>query len=166
MPRLKSAVTAAASSSAQRSGRVLRGRRGWRFRRSRRRSPGRRRSQGARRRRRRTLVSSKRVADVFKTAFEAELKNRGFRVGEGKTLSVTVDRFYNDFKTGFWSGEGVGELEMQVAVGSYRRPIKTSYRHAVQVAGGTNVKQSLEGAMQQAIEKLFADSAFIAALLN
>jgi uncharacterized lipoprotein len=94
------------------------------------------------------------------------LKNRGFRVGEGKTLSVTVDRFYNDFKTGFWSGEGVGELEMQVAVGSYRRPIKTSYRHAVQVAGGTNVKQSLEGAMQQAIEKLFADSAFIAALLN
>lgn len=112
------------------------------------------------------IVSSRRVADVFKTAVEAELQNRGFRLGEGKTLSVTVDRFYNDFKTGFWSGEGVGELEMQVSVGSYRRPIKTSYRHAVQLAGGENVKQSLEGAMQEALTKLFADSAFIAALLK
>ncbi len=77
-----------------------------------------------------------------------------------------MDRLYNDFKVGMWSGNAVGELEMHVSVGSYRRPIKTAYQHTVMMAGGENVKQSLEGAMQEALQKLFADSAFIAALLN
>lgn len=111
-------------------------------------------------------VSSRPVAEFFKSAIEAELKNRGFHLGEGKILSVTVDRFYNDFKVGVWSGGAVGELEMHVSVGSYRRPIKTAYQHTVMMAGGENVKQSLEGAMQEALQKLFADPAFIAALLN
>ncbi len=112
------------------------------------------------------IVSAKPVAEFFKSAIEAELKNRGFQLGQGKTLSVDVDRFYNDFKVGMWSGGGVGELEMHVSVGSYRRPIKTAYQHTVMMAGGENVKQSLEGAMQEALQKLFADRAFIAALLN
>ncbi len=112
------------------------------------------------------IVPQRPVAEFFKSAIEAELKNRGFQLGRGKTLSVEVDRFYNDFKVGMWSGDAVGELEMHVSVGSYRRPIKTSYQHTVMMAGGENVKQSLEGAMQEALQKPFADPAFIAALVR
>ncbi len=53
---------------------------------------------------------------------------------------MEVDRFYNDFKVGMWSGDAVGELEMHVSVGFYRRPAKTSYQHTVMMAGGENVE--------------------------
>lgn len=112
------------------------------------------------------IVSDKPIEEVFKSAIESELRVRGFRLGGGKSVNVTVDRFYNDFKVGFWSGDGVGQVEMRVSIGSYQRSIKTDFQHTIMVAGGDNVKESLDGALHKALAELFADQKFISALLK
>jgi hypothetical protein len=62
------------------------------------------------------IESKRSVADYFREAMESELKNRGFQIGQGRRVNVTIIRFSNDFKIGVFAGDAVAELQMEVSV--------------------------------------------------
>lgn len=94
---------------------------------------------------------------------------------EGSEILAEVElvKFYNDFKTGFWSGDAVGEVVMGIKVKkadgniTYAKSITGTYTETgVQLASGNNAKTALEGALRDAVAKLTKDDEFIKALLK
>jgi uncharacterized lipoprotein YajG len=117
------------------------------------------------------IVSNTDVPGTLKSAFETELKNRGFTEGGGgNVISVSLGNFENQFTLGFFSGDATATIGMQVTVtrpnGSvaYERYITGQAKDWVEVAGEDNAQHELDAAMQDGVSKVFADSAFISSL--
>src|SRR5437763_5405171 len=93
------------------------------------------------------------------------LRNRGFEVGKGSvSVKAELQKFYNDFKTGFFSGDAVAEVVINVQVqksdGSVRfvKVVSGEGKEPnIQLSSGTNAKAALERALSDAISKLFND---------
>jgi len=114
------------------------------------------------------IIAQNDVADTLKKAIEAELKNRGFELAEGSVLVLAeLNKYYNSFKTGFWSGRAVAEVVMNVQVKKpdksilYSKMIAGENTHPVQLASGKNAKIVLDAALKDGISKLFNDTSFL-----
>lgn len=112
------------------------------------------------------------VPDVVREAFEAELKQRGFRLGSGdRVVTLTVDRFYNEFETGVISGTATGDVELAVTVADasggklFAGVYKGTSRASVILAVGSNAAQSMATALADAFSKMFADPEFRRSLI-
>jgi uncharacterized lipoprotein YajG len=119
------------------------------------------------------IIAQNDVAETLKKAIEVELKNRGFDLTEGSVLVfVELTRYYNDFKTGFWTGTAVAEVLMNVQVKKpdksilYSKMIAGENSHTVQIASGKNAKYVLDAALKDAMSKLFGDPSFIDSLFK
>jgi uncharacterized lipoprotein YajG len=121
-----------------------------------------------------SILSKNSIADLVTKAISDELMHEGFRVGDSSVV-VTADivQFRNDFKTGFWSGDAVGQVTLGVQVKDAAGNIKYSKtiaadgtEPAIQVMGGDNAKAAMERALPAAVSKLLADQAFTKALLT
>ncbi len=119
------------------------------------------------------IIAQNNAAQTVKNAIEAELKNRGFHLTEGSVLVLAeLNKYYNDFKLGFWSGRAVAEVVMNVQVKKpdrsilYSKMIAGESSHTVQLASGKNAKIALDGALKDAISKLFGDPLFIDSILE
>jgi uncharacterized lipoprotein YajG len=117
------------------------------------------------------IVSNTDVPGTLKSAFETELKNRGFTEGGGgNVISVSLGNFENQFTLGFFSGDATATIGMQVTVtrpnGSvaYDRYITGQAKDWVEVAGEDNAQRELDAAMQDGVSKVFADNSFIGSL--
>lgn len=117
------------------------------------------------------------VPGLVRSSIEGELARRGFRSGPGGvTVVVEVRRLYNDFKTGFFSGDAAAEADLEVRVlgpgPPQAAPLLFEGRAAgsgknenIQLCSGDNAKPALEDALSEAIWRLFNDQRFVRALL-
>ena len=120
------------------------------------------------------FIAENDLTTMIKDALKKELKNRGFGVeGDKVSLRVELTRLYNDFKMGFWAGSAVGEVGMSVQVKKkdgtilFTRTVGgTSTITGLQLCRAAHVKNAIEGALKDAMNQLFNDSEFIAALLQ
>jgi len=120
------------------------------------------------------IRSDRDVTLLVKEAIEAELRARGFRIGEGGAQAkADLLTFYNDFKIGFFSGDAVAEVTFNIqVVGSngtilYSKPVSSSGKAPdILLASGSNAKTALENGLQTAIANLMSDQAFIDSVLK
>ena len=119
------------------------------------------------------IVSNSDVAATLKSAFESEMNSSGFMEGTGGNLvSVSLSNFQNQFTLGFFSGDATATMGMDVTVkrpdGSvaYSKYITGQSKDWVEVAGEDNAQRMLNGAMQDAVAKVFDDTDFIHALIG
>lgn len=122
------------------------------------------------------IVTNEDVTVTIQRALAQELAARGFvvRASAGSVLvSGDVIRFYNDHKTGFFSGDAIADLNMVVVVrGKDGRQVftKTLVAQGVepntQLMSGNNARLALNRALSNGMRILFEDQAFIAALLG
>ncbi len=113
-------------------------------------------------------------AELVRAALEQEIKARGFAIGGGGvTVSMRLQRFYNDFKIGAFSGDAAADVAFNVEVRSATGQIV--YTRAIQVQGlvtgimladGSNAKQALELGLTNAMEHMRADTAFWNAIIS
>jgi len=120
------------------------------------------------------ILCNQEVSDTLKDAIDAELKNRGFQIGSGNVVvDVELNKFYNDFKVGFWSGSAVADLQMNVKVKDragnilYTETVQEqNVAKGVQLMNGKNAKVSLEAALDKTVRQLFENTAFVESLLK
>jgi uncharacterized lipoprotein len=119
------------------------------------------------------IVAENDVPGLVKSAIEEELKDRGFGIGGGPVkVNVELEKFYCNFKSGFFSGDAEAEVRLNVQILvpggtiAYARGLTGEGREAnVQLASGDNAKLALDRALKAAVEKLFKDQAFLLALM-
>jgi uncharacterized lipoprotein YajG len=120
------------------------------------------------------IVARQNIPDLVRSALEIELQRLGFRIGTSPVrTSVEVQRFYNDFKIGFFSGNAVGEVALGVQVLGrdnhilYSRSIVAeSDVGGIMLANGSNAKTAVEQALGIATARLVGDPNFIRALIQ
>jgi uncharacterized lipoprotein YajG len=105
------------------------------------------------------------VPDVVREAFEAELKQRGFRLDSGgRVITLTINRFYHDFGTGTRIDDVVLAVTVADASGSqlFTRVYKGKDPSPalVYLADGSNAAEFVAAALAEAISKMFADPEF------
>ena len=120
------------------------------------------------------IVADRDVTETVADAITAELRTRGFAMGDGgATVHCELQRFYNDFKVGFFAGDALAEVVVNVQV---RRPDGTIvFVHTfvgegkepnTQINGGHNAKAALDRALKNAVLQLVDDRDFLDALLR
>jgi len=120
------------------------------------------------------IVSETSIPVLLTKAIESELVARGFALGEGSVrLFVELQKFYNDFKTGFWSGSAVAELIINTQVKTPSGEIVYSKLTvgngnvpSIQLMTGENAKTALEDALTDGMRKLFSDRAMLDAIVQ
>ena len=121
------------------------------------------------------IVASGDVAALVQSAIETELTDRGFEltVTNGVNIVADLSAFRNQFKVGFWSGDALAEVIMDVTVKNqsgqivYAKLVAGQGKNAnIQLASGSNAKFALDAALKDAMDKMFGDKAFIDALLK
>jgi uncharacterized lipoprotein YajG len=117
------------------------------------------------------VTSNEPVDVIVGNALKQELKTRGFTVNNNNDLIVTanVTKFSGSFHSGFFAGHAIANANITVSVKKdnnviYTKSIQGENDDAVQLAIGSNIKNSLEKALANAMTELFNDPAFIAAL--
>lgn len=124
-----------------------------------------------------TISADRDVADIFRSAFESELRARGFDVHDGTRggahLDLKIERFFHRARTGTFSGRATAELALTATVSSapsrptYTRRLElTGKKPSAQALGGINDKLVLENALADAIKELTDDYAFMGALME
>lgn len=111
------------------------------------------------------IRSTNDVVTLVGTAVERELASLGFQLGKGGVaVRVEVDTFYCDFKTGFFSGEGVAEVAFTLKAFKPGGDIaySRSYRAVgmnkdVMIFSGDNARIALEDALTRAILQVIQD---------
>jgi uncharacterized lipoprotein len=123
------------------------------------------------------IRSTNDVPALVKGSIQSELVRRGFRPGPGGvTVVVELRRLYNDFHTGFISGDASAEADLEVSVyppGAVQgspplfegRAEGEGQNPNIQIFSGDNAKTALEAALSEAVWRLFNDRRFVAALL-
>ena len=119
-----------------------------------------------------SIYLSNDIIEEVSYALNTELFHRGFSLNEGERLvQVEVQKFYNEFKQGFFGSRGVAELLLAVSVTRSDGTITYSKmifgigeNDHVWIHSGNNARRGLEGALNDAIKKLFRDKAFLQAL--
>lgn len=121
------------------------------------------------------IVSKQAVPELVANAINTELKARGFGLGGqgGVFLLVDVNKFYNDFKMGFFVGQAVGEVMLNTQVMNAGGKVFHSKTYIgeftvpdIMLFGGENARQAVEGALAKAVEQMMADQYFIQALIE
>lgn len=120
------------------------------------------------------IVAKQDVPKLVADAIEQDLKARGFRIENGQVfVLVDVNKFYNDFKTGFFAGQAAGEvmLNVQVMNAAGKLFYSRSYpgEHVVNdvmLMGGNNAKTAVEGALGNALAQMMGDQYFIQAVID
>lgn len=122
-----------------------------------------------------SISATNNVPDLIKHAMETELVNRGFGLGDGDTVTIVGDlsKFFNEFKEGFFAGDAVAEVDMNVTIRNtdgtivYSRLIDgRGTVENIQFASGTNARIALEGALRDAMATLFSDPTFTGTLVK
>lgn len=115
------------------------------------------------------------LPDVITKGLETELKNRGFKIGSQENrqamIEVEIQKFFNDFKKGFFTDRGVSEIIFAVHVKKTNGDIIYSKtimglgeKDGLWMHSGSNCRAALEEALADAIHKLLDDPSFIQAL--
>jgi uncharacterized lipoprotein len=120
------------------------------------------------------IVATEEVSLTLAKAIEVELSNRGFVPAPGSIrLVAELQKFYNDFKVGFWSGTAAAELIMNVQIkkpdGGFifsKLVAGEANIPGIMLASGENAKTALQEALKEALSKLFRDQAFVEALFE
>ncbi|HEY6942077.1 YajG family lipoprotein [Dokdonella sp.] len=122
------------------------------------------------------IIANEDVSITIRKAIETELGNRGFKVSVDSALVQVIGdltRFYNDHKTGFFSGDAVADLNLSVNVKSKdgkllygKQIVARGIEPNTQLATGNNARIALEKALQDGMANLFGDNEFIAALTS
>jgi uncharacterized lipoprotein YajG len=120
------------------------------------------------------IVARNDVPETVARAIEQELSSLGFAIGPGgSVVNVTVTRFYNDFKTGFFSGDAVAEVNLNVTVVGPDKVITYSkYYEAggieknIMMASGDNARAALIIALRNAVASVTNDAELQKALLG
>lgn len=98
---------------------------------------------------------------MVEKAVLSELHSRGIHTGANGTVLVTLEvtRFWNDFKTGFFSGDAIAELQIAVQVKNAAGTIVYAHNVAVsgaeshiQIAGGDNAERALNAALAAGVQ--------------
>jgi uncharacterized lipoprotein YajG len=118
------------------------------------------------------IRADREVTAIVKDALEAELKSRGFAIGnDGASATVAINRFYATFQSHVFSAEAVGDVKFHVAVTSpagapvYDREVDASgVEPGILLANGSNAAAALSDGLGKAFDTLFSDPAFLAAL--
>lgn len=121
------------------------------------------------------ILASEDVAITVSRAIEQELRARGFQLGSDAALvQIVADltRFYNDHKTGFFAGDAVADLNMSVTVKSKkgdllytRQVIAQGIEPNTQLMSGENARLALNRVLENGMNSLFEDQAFLSALV-
>lgn len=121
------------------------------------------------------IIVNEDVTLIIKQAIEQELKIRGFSVGNKAFVEIVADltRFWNDFKSGFFVGNAVADLNMTILVKSNnegilytRQIVAQGIEPNIQLANGDNARLALNRALGNGIKILFEDQVFINSLLK
>ncbi len=114
------------------------------------------------------IVADTDVPQTIKDAFETELTNRGFTDGpNGNQVVVTLDNLQNSFTVGFFSGEATSTAGMDVAVKNakganvFDKYFTGQSKDWIELATPENAQKMLNGAIKDAIGKVFADQDFL-----
>lgn len=121
------------------------------------------------------ITATEDVAVTVRKAIEKELQARGFQLSSDMALvniSADLTRFYNDHKTGFFSGDAVADLNMAVTVKSKdgqllyaKQIVAQGIEPNTQLATGNNARIALNRALENGMKMLFDDQAFLTALV-
>jgi len=118
------------------------------------------------------IVASNDLPQTVSAAFRQELAARGFRIAaNGAVVHVDLVRFYNDFKSGFFSGDAVATVAFNLKVVSPGGTMTFSKYYAgngvepnIQIAGGDNARAALVKAFGSSVRSVMADPDFLQAL--
>ena len=119
------------------------------------------------------IRSKREVTVILSDALNGELKSRGYTLQPGgRTVTVSVKKFFNTFKVGVFSGDAFADVQLAVVVtapdGStvYQKDINVQGKVAnIQLAVGSNAAEALSDGIKKSYAALFADPAFIASLV-
>jgi len=120
-----------------------------------------------------SIISKQSLPDLLKAAVQQELRAKGFQIGPGPVLvNVELARFYNDFKSGFFSGNAVAEVALIAQVKGtdghilYTRNITGDANEGgVVIASGDNAKLALDKALSTCVARLMSDPTFTQAIV-
>ena len=119
------------------------------------------------------IISTNDVVELVRGAIGNELDLRGFARGDSVVVSGDLNKFYNRFKTGFFAGDSIAEIILNIQVKGKNDAIIFSKNIVaeglepnIQIAAGHNAKASLEKALAKAMEELFRDADFIPSLFK
>lgn len=121
------------------------------------------------------IIVTEPVELTLKRSIEDELKARGFQIGQNANLIVEIgiNTFFNDFKVGFILSDSVAELNIDVKVLSNtgyilysRKIVEQGHKAWASTMSGEDAKIALNGAIDNGINALFSDCAFMSALLH
>lgn len=117
------------------------------------------------------IVSDTDLPETLKSAFETELKHRGFTLGAGgDVIAVRLTTLQNQFTVGWFSGESTANMGMDVAVKrpdnavAYNKFITGQNQDWIEIASDGNAQETLNAAMREAVGKVFSDKDFSEAL--
>lgn len=121
------------------------------------------------------IIATQEVAVTVRKAIEQELIARGFVISSEQALvqvSGSLIRFYNDHKMGFFAGDAVADLNMDVTVKSkegsvlYAKQVNVQgVEKNIQMLSGENARIALNRALENGMNVLFEDQAFVSALV-
>lgn len=121
------------------------------------------------------ILASEAPTATIKRAIEEELRKRGFKLGNDSSVNVSADlsRFWNDHKVGFFAGDAVADLDMDVNIidkngtSVFNKSIVTQgIEKNIQLMTGSNAKLALDKALENGINLLFDDQNFVNALIS
>jgi len=117
------------------------------------------------------IRSAQDVSEVVRQAALKEFGQRGFDIeASGLGVTLTINRFYNQYSTGFFAGnaDGAANLTVTVTDKSGSKIYENSYsgvsKKAATLANGSAAAESVAIALNDAFHKMFGDDAFVAVL--
>ncbi len=121
------------------------------------------------------ILANEDITVTIRRAIEQELQSRGFSVANESVVSILaeVTRFWNDHKTGFFSGDAIADLNMSVLVKDksanilYSRNLQAQgIEPNTQLMNGNNARLALNDALEKGMKSLFEDRTFVSALIH
>jgi uncharacterized lipoprotein len=119
------------------------------------------------------ILSTNDVVELVRGAIGTELEMRGFARGDGVVVTGDLSKYYNRFKLGFWAGDSIAELILNIQIRGKdgtilftKNIIAEGLEPNIQMALGHNAKLSLQDALAKAMEQLFQAPGFIPALFK
>jgi uncharacterized lipoprotein YajG len=115
------------------------------------------------------------VTSALRWAVETELKNLGFTVGNPPHVYIMVEliRFNNDYEIEYINGQAVADMHILVQVRGKNRQFRYATTVSTQAAGDDTIlsrskvtRLALNKSLETGMDKLFADKAFLAAILK
>ncbi|WP_087721077.1 YajG family lipoprotein [Salinicola salarius] len=124
-----------------------------------------------------SIHSEEPVENVVQSAIEQELQARGFVVDADAPLTIhgDIEKLYSELHLidTFWTGKAVGDSQIDFVIGSkdgetlFSRVISVQPEYkGLMYQSGENLARPVELAIEETMDQLFADPAFIDALLN